>query len=118
MAIFAYSETALVHLTDLLHDLYFPLPHGNLVPENRIISIQFFDRDRILRKDVISEFRCSIHQVVSSETEGRIEKCPDPIYFNEFEYKKGKGSLVLMACSPLKIKFQVTALHLELEQLV
>jgi hypothetical protein len=117
MSIFAYSETALAHFTDLLHDLYFALPSGNFVPQAGVISVQLFDKDRILRKEVVSEFRCSIHEVTSCKVEGDAKKCPDPIFFNVFKYSRKKGLLVLKACSPLQIKFQVKNLHLELEQL-
>jgi hypothetical protein len=117
MPIFAYSETALEHFTDLLHDLYFALPRENFVPQAGVISIQLFDKDRILRKEVVSQFRCSIHEVTNCEMKGDPKKCPDPIFFNVFKYSRKKGTLVLKACSPLQITFQVKSLHLELEQL-
>jgi hypothetical protein len=117
MAIFAYSETALAHFTDLLHDLYFALPGENFVPQAGVISIQLFDKDRILRKEVVSQFRCSIHEVTSCEMKGDPRRCPDPIFFNVFKYSRTKGLLVLKACSPVQIKFHVKNLHLELEQL-
>ena len=117
MSIFAYTETALTHFTDLLHDLYFALPRENFIPQAGVISIQLFDKDRILRKEVVSEFRCSIYEVTSCEMVGDPKRCPDPVFFNLFQYNRKKGVLVLKACSPLQVKFYVKNLHLELDQL-
>ena len=118
MAIFAYSATALAHITDLLHDLYFTLTNGNFVPAAGVVSIQLFDKDRILRKEIVSQFRCSVHEVTKCEVKGDPRKCPDPIFFNVFKYSRDKGLLVLKACSPVQVQFQVKNLRVELDQLI
>ena len=117
MPILAYSETALAHFTHLLHDLYFALPKESFVPQGGVISLQLFDKDHILRKEVVSEFQCTIHGVTNCEMQGNPKKCPDPIFFNVFKYSRRKGTLVLKACSPVQIKFHVKYLHVELDQL-
>lgn len=118
MPIFAHTETALEHITDILHDLYFTLPEGDFVPQGGVVSIRLFDKERLLRRDVMSEFQCSIHEVDSCEIGGDRKKCPDPVYFNQFRYSSRKGLLVLKACPPLQLRFRVRNLHVALAQVV
>ena len=117
MAIFAYSEVALAHFSDLLHDLHFPMPKGRLAPEKGEIRMTFTDQDRILRGDAVSRFSLLICEIYEADIQGQPERCPLTLIFNEFRYKDKESVLVLEAVHPLLLKFRVKRIHLALDQI-
>lgn len=117
MPILARSEIVLAHFTDLLHDLYFPLPRKGLCPTNGMICIPVRDEERLLSKDYVSTFELRIYEVTDIEIEGRPDICPDPVQLNKIEYKRKGGIVVIAAVHPVRVKCRVQKLHLELEQI-
>jgi hypothetical protein len=116
LPIIARSLVALAHVTDILHDLYFPLPRNGLRAENGSVVIVLTDQDLILDDQRVSEFRLTVRHVIRTEMAGVPEKNPELIQFDEFRYKPNDKVLSIKTAHPVRFIFQLESLHIELEQ--
>jgi len=118
MAILAYNKAGLHHFTELLHDLYCPIPHEELKPLGGVLQIRFRDEERIICQDRISEFQVCVFDVVEVTLDGRPQDCPDPVQLNKLKCDDKSGVVIFEFVHPLQLKCRVERIHLELDQLV
>jgi len=117
MSLFCQSDEMLHYFTDLLHDLWFDWPNEGWKVQDGMLSFILRDTENLLDKERTIAFRLTIRAVEDVRVTGRPAELPGSEEFNEFDYRKSEGLLILKNCLATEIHCKVKELHLELDQL-